>query len=1289
MAEQRPQAPANAFDPYRIMRQAGAGAIMAVPDIAGLAGALGWRSAAEWHHDAEEGVNEALGVTSPQYNENFPEFVARQAGAAAVGLPARALGATGRVLSAPGAMRVLEAVTPLTLPLTLRNFGINLVAGTAIGSGAQALTQVEQAARLAERQPQYEVLHTEADATQPTQPQYEVLHTEGAPAQVDAPAATQGAAPAYEVLHSEPPAERNRTWQGSLASALPYVAGGLMGASGIAALRQLRAANRADTASTGGLVEPGLTFNPEVAPLTTSETIAQRAISDTAATDRALREGVAAGNIPEAEALDVRGRIATSLQESAKNDRVSEFLRTGNDGFTATPHHSWEGIELEYSALRQLDPARSTLFNDALVAGTELNARDVNLRNGNFMPGSRTEPARRMLHDMETSDLQAITARAAADPQVARIMQMYRENMNSNLELMVASGLKSRDDVTRMARDNPDYVHTLYAEDRAIRDRSEMAVLTTGKTNNSPLSARTYGHESGSLRAQDPITAGREASRKVMALALENDARRAFAEAIMKHVRARPASAATPSLVRGIKTRVKDKTPAGWVPVQYSVNGKVYALEVAPPIAELMQSYPRATMPFVSGLTRIFRNMTTGPIAAAFGIVQAPASALMATAAISVNRIKGTRAGLLDAGLQRATGGRVGLRGDPTFALNSAYAVLADLGAEGSRVFADALRRNKIANSGAYGGIVKVIGRAAADRAFTAAQRAYDTSILAQSRKEGSAGIGISRDPAASSDLSVTEMALTPEFAALAQARNNRGGMDAVAAHAERLGARLTPTDVRRTWRLFATTLDIVSGAATSAYLRQNQGRLGSQQALHGTARRLAGDPATMGSSTGMQAIYSAIPYSNVTVQSISAYGRAIREHPAAAVGGIAMAVMIPQMTQLASAIIADEYNIANGQPPEHVMGLLSIAAAGQSTDIGISIPGVPFTNRMRIVPDLTYAPLSAAMGTLALYLLGANTDRFWTPQMKAIRDNFTAFMTDRTHSGVTAGLRNMGALVSPPPLMDYYGQAALGVDLGNAMDLTGPRVGIPRDRGAPGYTETARWNSPVPKFISDILETIGGATGQAVLNIANTTLLANRAPNSDPLRAGVEQYTLNSAGTMRLAPPMLQPERQLAQADAVGDALRPKENTLNTLVQGIGDLRRPGTVGSGQNVIVPDGVGRPAPHPELQNIIAMSTAVYQRLAPLRETRTRLQQELTSIDSTPEKQNNPIDTRTLRNAKVQEIRNINRAMYSMISGLETQLSRSTRRVVRFDALDPQRGIEQFRRLAAPTTPERQ
>lgn len=1251
---------------YRLYQQMGAGMAMAIPDFAlGLPALFGSDTAGQAHKAVSDAVNYTLQIEDPNWRQDFPEFVARNVGTALVGLPAAAFQKGAQLLSnAPSAVRyglnVAEAVTPLTIPLNPATVVANALGGTIVGAGVQELAATERAARVAE------LPELPAVVSPTTQQELPAVVTP-----TTTPATNVGQELPGVIERPTPPEPNNapRTLAGKVLELAPWAIGLAAGAAGTRAVLQARAANKAAQFDTGEFVKPGVTPAEGVERLTPREQFQQEYVSSATAAYKELDEKVASGLITPDQAANARGYINTQIFEASRGDIVNEIFRTGYDPVTGRQMvRSVEDFQNELAVIRQQAPESFVRAQDAIVAATEKDARDINLARGNWDPNNPGDPARVTLHDKSYADLDNAITSASADPVAARIVATHRTMNDEMLGVMVASSLKTAQEAALMKKANPNFSHMMLAQE--------------GVNASSPLIRRNYEHLSGTLRAQDPFIAMQEAMRIVYSVALENQAKKSFADTVLPAaLRAQQANPNAPTLIKGLKAKTSDPTPRGWDTITYRRNGVEESLIVVPAVARSLESVPRATIPFFSGMARVFRNMTTGPLAAIFGNIQAPVSAGMGAMSAAINRPVGSTAGIIDNYLFRKTG--KGLRefagvADPTFLANVGYAAIADTMSETSRVVAQSLRRSELRN----GVVAKVLGPNKLNSIMQSAQKAYDNSILAEQRRLGSASTGLSRDIEETKALAPNQMAVSQDYRTFAQRRDTNGAMDAIREAALTYGTRLTPTAARRTWDFYTTVLDIISSAPASAFVRQNVDRMGSPKAVHGTARRLTGDPAEIGASRTLQQVTSAIPYSNISIQSTYAIFRAIKENPVAATSALASAIVLPQLVQLASAMLADDWNKENGREPEHVMSLLNRSNTGQANDIRISIPGVPPENGMRIVSDLAFPipPLSALTNNLLIGLLVGDQSTYWTPKMQAVRDNFTEFMTDRSIGGVRAGIATAGLALSPPPLLTYYGKAALGSDTSNMLDLTNPRVTTPRDVGAPGYTRTQTFDDPVNKYVRDVVESLFSVAGENILSLYSTYTQANKVPQASPTAAAAEQYVLNFANTMRIAPPLLQPTRQLPQRDAVGEVLAAKEEGLRTISNGIADATRPGTVGSGRAVNAPYGIGRPAPHPDMLPIVLEMNIVNNRVVtPLQNQRKSLQDQLVSIDSDPRWRAAPVAAREERNKVVEQIRDINRQIYGHIEAQERRISERVGHAVDISRINPQRGLEQFRR----------
>jgi hypothetical protein len=496
---------------------------------------------------------------------------------------------------------------------------------------------------------------------------------------------------------------------------------------------------------------------------------------------------------------------------------------------------------------------------------------------------------------------------------------------------------------------------------------------------------------------------------------------------------------------------------------------------------------------------------------------------------------------------------------------------------------------------------------------------------------------------------------------------------------AQQYAAKATPIQLERGWNMWKQTLDIMSGSATSAYFRLNRGQRGmSDTALAGEARQLSGDPSAMGRNRIWQGFLSTTPYSNITVQSVAQYGRAFKNTPENFVFGLMLASTVPPLLSLASAIYADMVEEENGRPRQYVAHLLMQSANQSTSDQLIYVPGVKPELGFRQTPDQTIRPLQALTQAIFIEMLGADKPEFWTPEMAPLRNGFVDLMADRTQRNFWAAMNTAIGQVNLNPAITAGVEIATGADLSNTVNFVNPSVRMQRDVGMVGYEDRQGSNDPIPRTLRTILEHGAGASAEPILGLITTGAIAALAEGGEPLAAAMDDLAMRQMGGLRQAAPLLQQQRRLVQRDAVGDVLQAKEASMERIVQGSADFRRPDTVGSGGSVSV-EGVGRQPPPADMIPLLAEAAAIYGRgqLKNQRERRASLQQQILAHENDPVLANNPQERLRVINEKVQQIRMLNQQMYVTVQAFEARQSLQTGRRVRLERLDPQRGLDQF------------
>lgn len=1211
--------------------QVGAGAMTAIPDATiGLYGLVtGNETAQNIAQGYSDTVNRTLGVEDPNWYDNTPEFLARTLGGAVVGLPARAASGLARItglsrVSNTPVMRAAEALTPITLPVTAGNVALNTAGGVVVGAGIQSLQDVASA-------------DDTAQAASSNDPLAGMIP------------------PADDPLADLAPQER--TTAQIIRDNLPLgVLALLGGAGGAAALRQMRLNQRiAESRDApavpatptqpevpGGLVSPeaafGMTRDAQGNLIETvrTESGAERAVrnvlDDTATAQRRVQEAANERFIPQSVADEVNAGFSINTQQAPLQDRTIEAIRQGE--FEGIRFERGDEYEIRRVTLGEQEPEAFALYRNARAAQDALDDRKEYARQGN--PGTR-----RLLSNLDDDELERIVAQGQANPRVRELLDADKQDNLKRLEVAVRAGLISQDDARKMASVRPGYLHTLVP-------------------GNSPLTRRNMQNDQEPNLVVDPILSRQDAWNDVISRAIENRQRQAMYRAA-EQINQNTAQALS-RLGIGITgdfNYVSKNATAGTEVLPVMINGKRMGIELAPEIASGARTYPRAIVPFLTGLAQFQRNATTGPLAALFGSVQAGVSAAYGTGLVALNRPRGTYGGYID----RAFGGKLPVI-DPTFIVAVGGAAARNLAAESARAVSSQLMRSiygrgVLANMlQAAGANPQVLQRKLSD--------IYETSMLAEMRRMGSTGTGLTYDPRAGEMLRLAELARTPEYARMQGADPREKGAAAVAEYARAFGRSVTPAAASRAWRLFTSYLNIISDSPVAAFVMLNRDHLNATT-LHGTARRLQGDPASRGAAQAVQMATSVMNYSNISMQATRQVARAFREQPGRVLASVGLVSGIGAAITVLSAMQADEEEGGT----RHMTALLNASANRMVGGAYISLPGVDPVNAIRMPME----PILAAPTALATVLLSnAMTAQDGTimPGMGAALDDF---LSGRYASVATTGLSRALNPLNLPPGMNALAQMAGAPDLQNLANIFDPRVGpTPRDIGAPGYANTRLERDPISRNVDLLMSDIATITGEQMMMFYRQMGYGNDAATAltQTMRAGLAR----NPG----AAPLLGFTRGEPQRGAVAEQLGPIEAKAAELAQGFQQsVVRPDVVGTGRMIReVPGTIGGQRVNDSVLPLLMEVRALYNSppVKAERDARSAAQDEIIRLRSQGA---DPSVTNQRVNEVVERIRKSNEAILREYLALERRIQHDTGRDFSIARFDPLRSIDQFPR----------
>lgn len=1048
-------------------------------------------------------------------------------------------------------------------------------------------------------------------------------------------------------------------WQ-TAASALPYAALTLGGVSaGAAALGAARAfRNRGlapqDLANVGALSQPGAPHVPRQGPGVIEQIEAGTFNRDIVALNR-LNQLERDGIITPQQARETSALVHLQTKESINNDVAAETLRTGIFDNGRRMPESPAALMDELAG--RLTEAQRTTLNNLAAAADELQVRQNNATAGRF---HQNNPAaggvRSALMDQDDATLGNIVRSASTDPTIAAVMDRYHAINNSLLSYAVDKGAISIGEAQKMRNSNPYYVHRIFAD--------------MEQKGNNPLRARDSTEGGGPERYQDMFAALQDGVMRTISYVRRNEAIREVANTL-GNTGAHGVGdniPATPAAIKRAEAR-------GFTPILYRDGAQQMMVELDPSIATAVKHAPRAFIPFLNGARVVAQNLTTGPLGAALGNVQAFVSNITGALTAATNVPSQFRVGYLDAMLRRYTG--LNMRQvmvDPTFAATVIAEAAAGWAAESARIFSTSMQRSLARN----GTAVQVLGPQLVNDMMHRAAQYYESSLLHMARREGLAAQGIAHS-ANEYGHTVALTAVSPDYAvgvprAVPQlSLRDIGSMEQMREHLARWSARGVSPRLRTVWQNYARLLDVTANAPQLAIYRQNRGHVPANQrnALLAAARVPIGDPAQHGGSVLTQRATSAAPYLNITMQSAHQTFASFKREPIATSMRIASLATMTSMTMLVSAILADEEAIENGEQPTAVAHMMTRSNRDAASAFRIYLPGMDPEDSIRIPVDGVLAPVfSAVLGALEEGM-GVTDPRFYTGQYAPLREGIKEFAEANRSTRLQASFGRMGLDIPMSPAVQA-GSALFGVDTRDALSLaTGPEMRQMRD--ADGFATTRLSRDPVNKHIATVLETGFGFGGQAFADLARTF-----GYTASP-RAVASQWVHGMTGSSRIAPFLTGVERKMGATDAVGEHVYKTERVLQNIYNNMSEVRfGPGSLGTSREPrMSPYGAGREGVPEDMRPMLATLGRVYTAMDDLRKERRTAQQNSRDAMASPTLRAAPERLRAEQNRLAREVRSVNNRIYGLIQRVEEQLSTQYGRRIRLDQLDPQQGMDQF------------
>lgn len=377
-----------------------------------------------------------------------------------------------------------------------------------------------------------------------------------------------------------------------------------------------------------------------------------------------------------------------------------------------------------------LTPEQKQLFTIGMHYGNEIDNRFANFNEHQATKGflPTDEMTRVNFTDKDLSELHQGLNAALADPQVKSLMDRAKMQTDAMADMMVAHGQASMSEA-QLLKDAHKYYVPSSDMDHVVEN---------------PMNSRNIEPYSGSNALPDVFELRDQHDYQLYKMIDDNNARDML---ITAHENWH-------SNTGGVHDRVME-------PSKNPVDGKWVAKDNGGSIAvrrngELQhwQVNNRAFLDAISGssvkagatlgalnkIRQVSQSTMTGALSVLTGHLFPVINAGRSAGEITALRPKGMYGGFLDKGLQRATGGKLAFRGDPTAYLGTAYHMVVDPAAEVSRALGEMFSPK--APNGINTRMRSMFGDAAADVISQRALAAYNLSNRAKMRAEGSIGSG-------------------------------------------------------------------------------------------------------------------------------------------------------------------------------------------------------------------------------------------------------------------------------------------------------------------------------------------------------------------------------------------------------------------------------------------------------------------------------------------------------------------------------------------------------------------
>lgn len=1020
----------------------------------------------------------------------------------------------------------------------------------------------------------------------------------------------------------------------------------------------------AATAANGGVVTGDVPLPGEAGTQTTK--MAQYWQNDKAVTNGLIR---ATADTP----INAEKLVATSYDMTNTQAQTTGYQRASVIGeMHGQQVPSGYDLQLDAGALKQADPTRYKVLNDALHAGNERDNRYANWLESGKTSADVDQRVRFPERDFAQND--AVLNAGLNDPVVKALMDRHQLRTNAFADMLVKNGMMSVSDGHAWKAAHQWYVPTGDL-DNVIGD---------------PMLRRNITPYSGTSTAPDVMQMMDQHDFQLYKRVGRDRDRANIVDAVEKWQN-------TPDPATGIK-------PAPLFQDSKNAKGEYVAREDKSTLSyrqdgmikqkivnnrQLLdamkgnQVQTSAGIGAINKLRQVSQSAMTGPISIATGHIFPVINTMRSAGEMTVLRKAGMYSSHADKWMQQATGGRLSARGDPvTGYLGAGYHMIADPTSVVTGALGDMFHRN--APNAINQRMRALFGDNAVDLISKRITSVYENTAQYKNKTEGLAN---------SAGFTAQEVRTSPNdfMAGKGQATMPSTNMVPELFRANSYGGAL-PTYVRLR-NLFDEMRAAVGDAAHSNVASLNRGNPNFTPAqLKYEIRSLTGDPATHGAGSLAQTYSKTVPFGNVAIQEVARVAQSMKNEP--------VATTLAWITHYGTLALASVYT-AMLAGPEAVQHLFDMTTDHKhANEIGMYVPGHP-TNPINLPVQIEMrAPIALAKQMLYDFLsLSSHADNpDWAGRvMDTMHDYFQHHVWQSTVDGTVAGV----STGIPPVMPSGFGPAITALT-GQTADPNVFDAWMHRDKPISkmfSYDITGQNNARTPGqaagkvdpvtgtvsggVVQHILSDVFAVFGMAAYNAYQTTqnVMDHGGSLGDVLHNITQDYGMRVADSVPGGNLLWGIPDKLTSNTPLQQVVEQRMDAIRPMVSWKSDLKNVGyTRAKGQELLEKGDPNTPS-DPTLLGMYAIAGKYAEMLesnprSPLKDVQD-IRKQLASLERSPLE---PAKLRVLKNQLIEQMQDKYVVARGLLHDLDGQLSEIAGVPVDVRKVKWKEGMEQF---AAP------